>query len=141
MAECVSRGFTGILTLNKSLNNLQSLENQHNMDFKLSLDLPCSDVGSPRSIQSPGSTDLDLSMLSNSDTENDSSMNASKTVKKKRGPNTNKPKTVGMTRRNARERNRVRFLNTTFDILRQHLPAGRVTPVKSKSKKLSKVCN
>lgn len=41
-----------------------------------------------------------------------------------------------MSRRNERERNRVRYLNFTFDILRQHLP-GKGS--KGKAKKMSKV--
>jgi achaete-scute complex protein len=40
---------------------------------------------------------------------------------------------VGTTRRNARERNRVRHINTCFEILRQHIPHEK------HNKKLSKV--
>ncbi len=46
-----------------------------------------------------------------------------------------KPKQTG--RRNARERNRVRYLNMTFEHLRQHLP--QKTNSKGKAKKMSKV--
>ena len=42
-----------------------------------------------------------------------------------------------MGRRNARERNRVRYLNMTFEHLRQHLP--QKTNSKGKAKKMSKV--
>ncbi len=44
-----------------------------------------------------------------------------------------------MSRRNARERNRVRFLNMTFEVLRQHLPLHKGGVQKGKNKKLSKV--
>ncbi len=47
-------------------------------------------------------------------------------------------KNNSMQRRNARERNRVRYLNMTFEVLRQHLPFADTTP-KSKNKKMSKV--
>ena len=40
---------------------------------------------------------------------------------------------VGTTRRNARERNRVRHINACFELLRQHVPHGK------HNKKLSKV--
>ena len=46
-------------------------------------------------------------------------------------------KTKQMGRRNARERNRVRYLNMTFEHLRQHLP--QKTNSKGKAKKMSKV--
>lgn len=52
-------------------------------------------------------------------------------------------KPATMDRRNARERNRVRFLNMTFDVLRQHLPqklnGSAGSGNKAKSKKMSKV--
>nr|CAQ57532.1 achaete-scute-related gene 1 product [Platynereis dumerilii] len=57
-------------------------------------------------------------------------------------PSKNGGKPATMDRRNARERNRVRFLNMTFDRLRQHLPQrlqGTPQTNKAKSKKMSKV--
>ena len=48
-----------------------------------------------------------------------------------------KPKGPSMGRRNARERNRVRYLNMTFEVLRTHLP--QKVNNKGKAKKMSKV--
>lgn len=45
---------------------------------------------------------------------------------------------VGTTKRNARERNRVRFINNCFEVLREHIPFEIVHNEK-KSRKLSKV--
>ena len=73
-----------------------------------------------------------LPTMRNSQNEN----NAPVKPKKKRGPNLNRPRTAPMVRRNSRERNRVQYLNSTFEVLRQHLPGKQS---KSKSKKLSKV--
>ena len=47
-----------------------------------------------------------------------------------------RPRGPTMSRRNERERNRVRYLNFTFDVLRQHLPRKGS---KGKAKKMSKV--
>jgi len=48
----------------------------------------------------------------------------------------NKPPTVAVARRNERERNRVKLINTTFATLRQHIPSNSKS---GKSKKMSKV--
>lgn len=47
-----------------------------------------------------------------------------------------KPTTVGVARRNERERNRVKLINMTFATLREHIPNGCKI---GKSKKMSKV--
>ena len=123
------RGYEGILTCKSD--NLPLMHMEPSLDtIKFNMDLANSEPCSPRSQQtaSPDPSFVD------SDAENDSTTTTS--GKRKRGPAVKRPLTPAMTRRNARERNRVRFLNTTFDVLRQHLP-GKGS--KSKSKKLSKV--
>ena len=94
----------------------------------------------PQKVNAVDTAALNLCALSSSPSSPGSDMSEDQENSITPGKKGGKPAT--MDRRNARERNRVRFLNMTFDRLRQHLPQrlqGTPTTNKTKSKKMSKV--
>ncbi len=101
------------------------------MDLEDSLLSPLSSIGDKENVQQVKA-------------EQGSNNSSSKKKSQKSGPGLNaasltisKPKGPSMGRRNARERNRVRYLNMTFEVLRTHLP--QKVNNKGKAKKMSKV--